>query len=134
MTGSRAGVLAIQPRLAVADIAAASRFYIDVLGFQCNHQNPTNADGFVIVHRDGLGIQLVVARPDQSPSETTVWMQVGDAAAEHARFGSRATIEWGPEVYWYGSREFSVRDLDGHHLIFSSPTSDPPTCPAEEAG
>lgn len=50
------------------------------------------------------------------------------AQAEHEHLKDVATIEWGPEAYWYGCREFSVRDPDGHHLIFSSRTDEAPTC------
>lgn len=124
-------IQAIQPRLAVASIPASWRFYRDALGFACAHPDPSDSDGFVIVQRDGLGLQLVLARADQSPGQATVWIQVADAAAEHERVKVHAAIEWGPEVYWYGCREFAVLDPDGHRIIFSSPTSEPPTCSDE---
>ena len=38
----------------------------------------------------------------------------------------------GPEVYWYGRREFSFQDPDGYAVIISEPTSDPPDCTEEE--
>ena len=121
-------VVTVQPRLPVASLAASSRFYQDVLGFRCAHPDPTNSDGFVIVHRDGFGLQLVVARDSPQAVQATVWIHVADAAAEHERVKAHARIEWGPEVYWYGCREFSVLDPDGHHIIFSSPTDELPTC------
>ena len=37
-------------------------------------------------------------------------------------------VEWGPEVYAYGRREFAVRDPTGAMLIFSEETDDPATC------
>ena len=46
----------------------------------------------------------------------------------HRALSGHLPIEWGPEVYWYGRREFAVRDPDGYLLIFSERTSDPPTC------
>lgn len=119
---------AIQPRLAVASISASCRFYREALDFDCGVQNPSDSDGFVIVQRDGFGIQLVLAGSGQTVAAATVWVQVADAAAEHERVKSLAAIEWGPEVYWYGCREFAVLDPDGHRVIFSSPTRDPPTC------
>lgn len=122
-------VVSIQPRMAVASIGASHRFYRDALGFKSNHTDPTDSDGFVIVQRDGHGIQLVVAREGHRVEQTTVWIQVVDAAAEHARISAVAPIEWGPEVYWYGCREFAVLDPDGNRIIFSSPTNDVPTCP-----
>jgi hypothetical protein len=39
----------------------------------------------------------------------------------------RVAIEWGPEVYDYGRREFALRDPDGYLVIFSEETDDPPT-------
>ena len=36
-------------------------------------------------------------------------------------------VEWGPEVYGYGRREFAIKDCNGYLLTFSAPTSDPPT-------
>lgn len=121
-------VQSIQPRLPVADLSASCRFYRDALGFESSIANPSNADGFVIVHRDGLGLQLVVARADETVAQLTVWIKVSDAKVEHERVKARTAIEWGPEVYWYGCREFAVLDPDGHRIIFSSPTDDPPTC------
>jgi catechol 2,3-dioxygenase-like lactoylglutathione lyase family enzyme len=121
-------VLTVQPRLSVSSISASCRFYRDALGFECGQQDPTDSDGFVIVQRDGFGIQLCLARPGHPRELTTVWVQVSDAAAEHERVKALAAIEWGPEVYWYGCREFAVLDPDGHRVIFSSPTQEPPTC------
>ena len=62
-------VISLQPRLPVVDIAATVRFFRDVLGFECVGE-PTNADGFALVHRDGLGIQLVPAGADRPPPVT----------------------------------------------------------------
>ena len=121
--------MALQPRLAVANVAASWRFYRDVLGFECVQGEPADSDSFAIVHGNGLAIQLVTSHPDHPSGPVTLWLRVEDAASEYERVKSLATIEWGPEVYWYGSREFSVRDPDGHHLIFSSPTTEGPTCP-----
>ena len=128
---NRPRVLVVQPRLPVSAIPASFRFYRDVLEFDCAHPDPSDADGFVIVHRDGFGIQLVRPQPGHTSERVTLWIHVADAAAEHERIKDRASIEWGPEVYWYGSREFAVLDPDGHRIIFSSPTQDPPTCPQE---
>jgi catechol 2,3-dioxygenase-like lactoylglutathione lyase family enzyme len=124
---------AVQPRLEVAGLATSYQFYREVLGFESAHRAPSDSDGFVIVQRDGFGIQLVMARPHQAAARTTVWIHVADAAQEHERVKAHAAIEWGPEVYWYGSREFAVLDPDGHRIIFSSPTNDPPTCVDDEA-
>lgn len=129
----RSTVRALEPRLPVTDLAVSYRFYRDALGFASRQPEPSNADGFLIVYRDGFALQLVVAQGAGSLAPMTVWMQVGDAAAEHEQVRVLTPIEWGPEVYWYGCREFAVLDPDGHRIIFSSPTNDPPTCTDDEA-
>lgn len=121
-------ILALQPRLPVRSLTSSWRFYRDVLGFSCAQPDLSDSDGFAIIHRDGLALQLVLADPDHSSGSVTIWIQVDDAASEHQRVKETAQIEWGPEVYWYGCREFSVLDPDGHHVIFSSTTTDEPTC------
>jgi hypothetical protein len=52
-----------------------------------------------------------------------------DVLGLHAAIKDLVKVEWGPEVYFYGRREFAVRDPDGYLLIFTEPTDDPPTCP-----
>jgi hypothetical protein len=42
----------------------------------------------------------------------------------HADLAGVVPIEWGPEVYFYGRREFAVRDPDGYLLIFTEPTDE----------
>jgi catechol 2,3-dioxygenase-like lactoylglutathione lyase family enzyme len=125
-------VLALQPRLPVRNLAASLGFYRDALGFNCAQPDLSDSDGFAILHRDGLALQLVLASQDRPSGPVTVWIQVDNAASEHQRVKDIAPIEWGPEVYWYGCREFSVLDPDGHHVIFSSTTKDEPTCKNEE--
>lgn len=129
MNPSRA--LQIQPRLPVAALVASYRFYRDVLGFACENGEPAESDGFAILQRDEVGLQLVTASSDHPTGRMTVWIEVSDCLKEHERIKGRAAIEWGPEVYWYGCREFAVLDPDGHRIIFSSPTDEPPTCKNE---
>ena len=122
-------VLNIQPRLPVATFGVSYKFYRDVLGFECAGEEPGDADGFAILKRDGVGLQLVTASADHPAGRMTIWISVQDAQAEYERLKGRTEIEWGPEVYWYGCREFAVLDPDGHRIIFSSATDEPPTCP-----
>jgi len=39
----------------------------------------------------------------------------------HDRVAGNAKIEWGPEVYSYGRREFAIKDCNGYLLAFSEP-------------
>jgi len=36
---------------------------------------------------------------------------------------SQWPIEWGPEVYGYGRREFAIKDCNGYTLTFSAPAA-----------
>jgi len=118
----------IQPRLPVSELLLSYRFYRDVLGFLSVDDDPSESEGFAILQRDGIRLQLVAASSDYPPARTTVWIQVAHCSAEHERIKGHAPIEWGPDVYWYGCREFAVLDPDGHRIIFSSATHEPPTC------
>ena len=118
----------IQPRLPVTALLASYRFYHDVLGFACANGEPSESEDFAILHRDSAGLQLVTASADHPAGRMTIWIQVADTLAEFERVKRRASVEWGPEVYWYGCREFAVLDPDGHRIIFSSPTDEPATC------
>jgi hypothetical protein len=120
--------LEIQPRLPVSGLGRAYRFYHEILGFACENGEPAETDGFAIMQRDGVGLQLVIASEDHPAGRLTIWIHVEDAQTEHQRLKDKVAIEWGPEVYWYGCREFAVMDPDGHRIIFSSPTDDPATC------
>ena len=119
-------LLAIEPRLPVFNLKASYRFYHDVLGFAPAQGEPNEADGFAILIRNGVRLQLVKADQHHPPGRMTIWLRVEDAEEEHDRVQDQAVIEWGPEVYWYGCREFAILDPDGHRIIFCSPTDDPP--------
>lgn len=54
-------------------------------------------------------------------------IEVIDARALHALLEPTVPIEWGPEVYSYGRREFAIRDPDRYVIIFTEPTDEPPT-------
>jgi catechol 2,3-dioxygenase-like lactoylglutathione lyase family enzyme len=120
----------VTPRLPVADLRPAIEFYTNVLGFKLGLLWPEVAPTFAILDRDGASIQFCLAEaPGQESAErATLCFDVDDVGALHASLRDRVAVEWGPEVYWYGRREFAVRDPDGYLLIFSERTDDPPTC------
>ena len=121
------------PRLPVADLQPTIAFYRDLLGFTVGPLWPEDEPSFALFDRDDVCVQFYVA--DRSKAEVvghgTLSFEVDDATAMHAALEGRAPIEWGPEVYWYGRREFAIRDPSGYLLIFSEPTLDPPTCQDE---
>jgi catechol 2,3-dioxygenase-like lactoylglutathione lyase family enzyme len=122
--------LKVSPRLPVQDLRRTVDFYTKTLGFDAGDPWPADAPSFVIVARDEITVQFFLSSADPPPAEArpTLSFDVDDARAIHAALLGKVNIEWGPEVYWYGRREFAILDPDGYMLIFSEPTSDPPTC------
>jgi catechol 2,3-dioxygenase-like lactoylglutathione lyase family enzyme len=122
--------LKVVPRLPVADLSRTTRFYTEVLGFRVGLLWPADAPAFTILERDGLAVQFY--SPDGPVAEPaghgTLNFEVSDVRAIHEALRERVRVEWGPEVYSYGRREFAVKDPDGYLLIFTELTSDPPTC------
>ena len=109
------------PVLEVRDVNQSLTFYCDKLGFR---SLGTWGDGpdFAIVGRGKVTIAL-----DRSPDERaipanqywTAYIYVDDADALCEEFrGWSVEIARDPEDMFYGSRDFDVRDPDGHLLAF----------------
>ncbi len=123
------------PRLPVANLGHTIAFYVGVLGFRVDVAWPESEPTFCILVRDDVNLGFFA--PDAHRGQVTMgdadlYLAVDDVRALHAAIQSVAPIEWGPEVYFYGRREFAIRDPDGYLLIFTEPTDDAPTC-AEES-
>lgn len=119
----------IIPRLPVADFQRSLAFYCDTLGFQVNVLWPEDDPAFGILDRDGASVGLFVPTAEHPVQigYAELYIEATDVPALHATLRDRLQIEWGPEVYSYGRREFAVRDPDGYLIIFTEETSDPPT-------
>ena len=131
MPSSTSRFLAIEPRLHVRDLRRAIAFYRDVLGFEVTTLFPPQDPSFAMLRRGDVCLQLggpAGVRPADAASTCTLWIDVAECARLHDELRAHVKIEWGPEVYFYGRREFAVRDPDGNLLVFSEETSDPPTC------
>jgi catechol 2,3-dioxygenase-like lactoylglutathione lyase family enzyme len=126
--------LSVTPRLPVRDLSRTIGFYHEALGLQVGSLWPEDGPTFVILERDTLRLQFYTCGPGATGAdqpvigEATLNLDVDDARALHQSLGGRVAVEWGPEVYWYGRREFAIRDPDGYLLIVSEETDDPPTC------
>jgi uncharacterized glyoxalase superfamily protein PhnB len=79
--------------------------------------------------RNGVGLQIGgidANKSDDDRPTVTLYLDVDDARALHEELQRKVAIEWGPEVYFYQRREFAFRDPDGHLIIVSEATDDPP--------
>ena len=99
--------LGVSPRLPVLDLNRAARFYVDVLGFEAGDPWPEDNPTFVLVQRGHVILQFVQAGVGEPVGNVTISINVDDALAIYEAVKDRVAIEWGPEVYWYGRREFS---------------------------
>lgn len=122
-------VKAIEARLSVTDVARSVAFFGKTLAFNVATLWPEQEPQFAILDRDGLRLQIGKDEEGfRRGASATLWLDVEDLPTLHAHVKGQTSIEWGPEVYSYGRREFGFRDPDGNWVILSEVTSDPPTC------
>ncbi len=127
-------ISSISPRLHIADFNRSVAFYRDVLGFSVDSTFPEEQPVFALLSRDGVALQIggpESVKSDSNPPTVTLYLDVDDAKGLHAELQAKIAIEWGPEVYFYQRREFAFRDPDGHLIIVSEETDDPPTVTEE---
>lgn len=116
------------PRLPVLDLQRTMQFYVEVLGFRMDVSWPEGQPTFVILSRGAASIGFFAGEHQAGPAGyAELYFRVTEAAALHEQLASHVSIEWGPEVYGYGRREFAIRDPDARLVIFTEPTDDPPT-------
>ena len=121
-----ASIKDVVPRLKSADLKRTIRYYAKTLGLKTAVLWPRRKPIFCILDRGGVRIAFIQGGPPSSSTELS--FEVEDAAGWHRKLKRKVEIEWGPEVYSYGRREFAFRDPDGHMIILSEPTKDTPTC------
>lgn len=117
-----------QPRyvIAVQDLARTTRYWHEVLGFEVRWQDVA---GWRLFVRDGC---LVMAGecPDASPASALgdhsyfAYVQVDDIDGLHAELTGRGVECIKPlrDEAW-GMREFGIRTVDGHRMMFGQPSS-----------
>jgi catechol 2,3-dioxygenase-like lactoylglutathione lyase family enzyme len=124
----------IIPRLPVGNLAQTIAFYVGLLNFRVDILWPESEPTFCVLDRDDVNLGFFMPNADRGEvtiGSADLYLAVNDVRTLHAAIKDRVSIEWGPEVYAYGRREFAIRDPDGYLLIFTEPTDDPPTCPEE---
>lgn len=140
----------VVPRLPTLDLELSIDFYGTVLGFELSLLWPEKAPRFAILRRDEVELQFFVQAECQDENvdvesrdsggdrlesrgigEATLSFDVDDALELHSLIESVVAVEWGPDVYSYGRREFAFRDPNDYLIIISEPTEDDPTCIVE---
>jgi uncharacterized glyoxalase superfamily protein PhnB len=106
----------IHPVLAVEDVAVATEFYRDKLGFfvAFTYGEPATMAGVNIGH-----VQMFLEKGTPNPETASVFFVVGNADelfAFHKANGVEVVMEPGDRDY--AIRDYSVRDLNGYELSF----------------
>ena len=120
----------VTPNLIVNDVAASTRFYQDVLGFQIKQTVPDQAPHvFVWLERDGVPVFLNArhAAAEDYPDVTkrpaggtaALFFVITAVDAYHAQVAPKAPVIMPLKTQFYGMREFAVTDPDGHILTFA---------------
>lgn len=121
-----AQLLRSAPYFPVADVAASTTYYANVLGFTVEYL-AGSPPVFAICARDGWPLMFRLVdkperiRPVESQGGTwDAFFWVDDAAALASELSERgAQVVYGPiRQEAYGMLEFAVRDPDGHVLGF----------------
>lgn len=117
----------VQPVLTVADVAAAARFFVDVLGFDLDflygeppvHGRVKTGDG---TYGQPIYVHLSLPKEDEAgrPPTGELRIHVGhavDALCEVYRERGAHIVQEPTSQPW-GLREFVVLEPNGHHLRF----------------
>lgn len=110
--------------LAVRDLAQATSYFVDVLGFS---QDPIHADGWSFLSMDGFKLMLGECPYDVPASQTAnhsyfALVLVTGIDTLYEEFCSRGATFAVPigDRPW-GLREFCVRTPEGHRIVFAQP-------------
>jgi uncharacterized glyoxalase superfamily protein PhnB len=122
---------ALTPNLVTTDIARATAFYRDVLGFTVVRTVPDAPPHvFVWLGRDGVTIFLNDATTvnNEMPAATTyvagqsgvaMFITVEDIADLWHRIRDQAPVLMPLKDQWYGMTEFAITDPDGYVITFA---------------
>jgi len=125
------------PLLMVQDLAVASNFYRNVLGFQFTGRwEPGGQLAWCRMERDGTPIMLQQAEDEDGPADgrghgVTFYFHCDDVDAFHAEVTSHGLNISSPELAFYGMKQVFLSDPDGYSICFQSPSSVPAASDAE---
>ena len=111
--------------LAVRDLKASTRFYMDVLGF--NEDFGDGSDGWSFLSRDNFRVMLGEC-PEEKPASDignhsyVAYLIVEGVDELHRELVARGAQVVSPlEIQPWGMKEFSIRTPDGHRIRLGQP-------------
>ena len=105
--------------LAVRDLKASTKYYIDVLGF---NRDPIDAEGWSFLTRDNFRVMLGECPAERAASELGdhsyfAYWNLDDVDQFYKEVAARgALLTSKPENKPWGLREFGLRTPDGHRI------------------
>jgi uncharacterized glyoxalase superfamily protein PhnB len=122
----------LTPMLTVANMKETIRFYHDVLGFEC--LNRTQGWATLL----NYGVEIMIALPNahvpfqRSLFTGSLYMNLDDVDALWQSVGDKTAVVYPIENFYYGMREFAIRDNNGYMLQFASRINEPSEIPTPE--
>ncbi|HEU4415705.1 MAG TPA: VOC family protein [Candidatus Angelobacter sp.] len=120
---------AVRPMLAVTSIDDTILFYRNVLGFECIGR----MDGWAALRKDGVEIMITLPNthePFEKPMLTgSIYFNASNVDAMWSQVKDRAQVVYPLENFFYGMREFAIRDNNGYILQFGQEIKDPSQIP-----
>jgi catechol 2,3-dioxygenase-like lactoylglutathione lyase family enzyme len=113
----------LTPFLKTTDLARTIDFYVNLLGFVVDSQWPAGKPTDCILDNGQVHLAFGTDPQNRYPApglSGQLWIDVDNVDALHARLVGKVPVEWGPEVYSYGRREFAIKDCNGYLLTFSA--------------
>ena len=115
--------------LAVRNLQASTRFFIDVLGFKQDFGD--GSDGWSFLSRDAFKVMLGEC-PEEMPAAAigdhsyVAYLLVEGVDALHKELSARGIEALTPPISQsWGLREFSIQTPDGHRIRFGEPSAIP---------
>lgn len=119
----------VRPLLAVTSIDDTILFYRNVLGFECIGR----MDGWASLRKDSVEIMISLPNshePFDKPTLTgSIYFNATDVDAMWGQVKDRVQVVYPLENFFYGMREFAIRDNNGYILQFGQEIKDPSQIP-----
>src|SRR6478672_10039653 len=119
----------VRPMLAVNSIDNTILFYRNVLGFECVNR----MEGWAALQKDSVEIMISLpnAQPFEKPTLTgSLYFNSSDVDDLWNEIKDKASIVYPIENFFYGMREFAIRDNNGYVLQFGQEITDTEQIPS----
>ena len=122
----------VRPMLAVKSMDDTILFYRNLLGFECVNR----LEGWAALRKDGVEIMISLPNehePFEKPALTgSLYFNTADVDELWDEIKDKASVVYPLENFYYGMREFAIRDNNGYILQFGQEITDPAQIPPPE--